>query len=69
MNMEQFLSQILFNVVMEEPVNFILTIMQAVDADIYSMAKGMGNGFPIAGISISPAICSKIFYAGNYFWR
>lgn len=25
-----------------------------VDADIYSMAKGMGNGFPVAGISISP---------------
>ncbi len=27
-----------------------------VDADIYSMAKGMGNGFPIGGIAISPAI-------------
>ncbi|WP_442795117.1 aspartate aminotransferase family protein [Pelobium manganitolerans] len=26
----------------------------AVDADIYSMAKGMGNGFPIGAISISP---------------
>mgnify|MGYP003575419195 CR=1 FL=1 len=25
-----------------------------VDADIYSMAKGMGNGFPVAGISIAP---------------
>lgn len=25
-----------------------------VDADIYSMAKGMGNGFPIGGIIISP---------------
>jgi acetylornithine aminotransferase len=25
-----------------------------VDADIYTMAKGMGNGFPIAGIIISP---------------
>ena len=25
-----------------------------VDADIYSMAKGMGNGFPIGAISISP---------------
>lgn len=25
-----------------------------VDADIYSMAKGMGNGFPVGGISISP---------------
>jgi len=25
-----------------------------VEADIYSMAKGMGNGFPVGGISISP---------------
>ena len=25
-----------------------------VDADVYTMAKGMGNGFPIGGISISP---------------
>ena len=25
-----------------------------VEADIYTMAKGMGNGFPIAGISIAP---------------
>ncbi len=25
-----------------------------VNADIYSMAKGMGNGFPIGGIIISP---------------
>ena len=27
-----------------------------VDADIYSMAKGMGNGFPVAGISINPKL-------------
>ncbi len=27
-----------------------------IDADIYSMAKGMGNGFPIGGIIISPKI-------------
>ncbi|MDQ0969351.1 acetylornithine/N-succinyldiaminopimelate aminotransferase [Flavobacterium sp. W4I14] len=25
-----------------------------VEADVYSMAKGMGNGFPVAGISIAP---------------
>jgi len=25
-----------------------------VEADIYTMAKGMGNGFPVAGISIAP---------------
>ena len=27
-----------------------------VDADIYTMAKGMGNGFPVGAISISPKI-------------
>ena len=27
-----------------------------VEADIYTMAKGMGNGFPIGGISISPKL-------------
>lgn len=27
-----------------------------IEADIYSMAKGMGNGFPIGGIAISPNI-------------
>jgi acetylornithine/N-succinyldiaminopimelate aminotransferase len=25
-----------------------------VDADVYTMAKGMGNGFPVAGITIAP---------------
>jgi len=25
-----------------------------VEADVYTMAKGMGNGFPVAGISIAP---------------
>ncbi|RYF95992.1 MAG: aspartate aminotransferase family protein [Chitinophagaceae bacterium] len=25
-----------------------------INADVYTMAKGMGNGFPVAGISISP---------------
>jgi len=28
----------------------------SINADIYSMAKGMGNGFPIGGIIISPKI-------------
>ncbi len=27
-----------------------------IEADIYTMAKGMGNGFPIGGISISPKL-------------
>lgn len=38
-----------------------------VSADIYSMAKGMGNGFPVAGISISPKIQSKHYMLGTTF--
>ncbi|WP_291404001.1 aminotransferase class III-fold pyridoxal phosphate-dependent enzyme [Daejeonella sp.] len=34
--------------------NFYAHDYAGVDADIYSMAKGMGNGFPIGAISISP---------------
>ena len=38
-----------------------------VDADIYTMAKGMGNGFPVAGISIAPHIQPKHFLLGTTF--
>ncbi|WP_336515304.1 aspartate aminotransferase family protein [Pollutibacter soli] len=38
-----------------------------VNADIYSMAKGMGNGFPVAGIIIAPHIKSKHFMLGTTF--
>ncbi len=38
-----------------------------VNADIYTMAKGMGNGFPVAGISIAPKIKSKHFMLGTTF--
>jgi len=38
-----------------------------VQADIYSMAKGMGNGFPVAGISIAPKIHSKHYMLGTTF--
>jgi acetylornithine/N-succinyldiaminopimelate aminotransferase len=38
-----------------------------VNADIYSMAKGMGNGFPVAGISISSKIHSKHYMLGTTF--
>lgn len=38
-----------------------------VQADIYSMAKGMGNGFPIGGILIAPYIPSKHFMLGTTF--
>ncbi len=38
-----------------------------VQADIYSMAKGMGNGFPVAGIIVAPHIQSKHFLLGTTF--
>jgi acetylornithine/N-succinyldiaminopimelate aminotransferase len=38
-----------------------------VNADIYSMAKGMGNGFPIGGIIIAPLIKPKHFQLGTTF--
>lgn len=36
-------------------------------ADIYTMAKGMGNGFPVAGISIAPRFHAKHFMLGTTF--
>ena len=38
-----------------------------INADIYSMAKGMGNGFPVAGISIAPRIQPKHYMLGTTF--
>ena len=38
-----------------------------VNADIYSMAKGMGNGFPIGAISIAPHIKPKHGMLGTTF--
>ena len=38
-----------------------------VNADIYSMAKGMGNGFPIGAIIIAPHIKPKYFQLGTTF--
>jgi acetylornithine aminotransferase len=38
-----------------------------VNADIYTMAKGMGNGFPVAGIIISPHIHAKHGMLGTTF--
>jgi acetylornithine aminotransferase len=38
-----------------------------VDADIYSMAKGMGNGYPIGGISIAPHFEAKHNMLGTTF--
>ena len=38
-----------------------------VDADIYTMAKGMGNGFPVGGIIISPKILPAYGMLGTTF--
>jgi acetylornithine/N-succinyldiaminopimelate aminotransferase len=39
----------------------------SVQADIYSMAKGMGNGFPVAGILIAPFLKPKHGMLGTTF--
>src|SRR5688572_6836968 len=38
-----------------------------VNADIYTMAKGMGNGFPVAGIIVAPNIKPRHFILGTTF--
>jgi len=38
-----------------------------IQADIYSMAKGMGNGFPVAGILIAPQFKPKYGMLGTTF--
>jgi acetylornithine/N-succinyldiaminopimelate aminotransferase len=38
-----------------------------VDADIYTMAKGMGNGFPVGGIMIAPHLHAKHGMLGTTF--
>lgn len=38
-----------------------------INADIYSMAKGMGNGFPIGAISISPKFKASFGMLGTTF--
>ena len=46
---------------------FYATDHASVEADIYSMAKGMGNGFPIGAISISPKLKPKHGMLGTTF--
>lgn len=38
-----------------------------VNADIYTMAKGIGNGFPVAALSIAPHIAPKYGMLGTTF--
>jgi acetylornithine/N-succinyldiaminopimelate aminotransferase len=46
---------------------FFYTDHAGIDADIYSMAKGMGNGFPVGGILIAPHIKPKHGMLGTTF--
>ncbi|MBA2744930.1 MAG: aspartate aminotransferase family protein [Flavisolibacter sp.] len=46
---------------------FFGTDHAGIDADIYSMAKGMGNGFPVGGILIAPHIHAKHSMLGTTF--
>jgi acetylornithine/N-succinyldiaminopimelate aminotransferase len=46
---------------------FFMVDYAGVDADIYTMAKGMGNGFPIGGILIGPHIEAKHGMLGTTF--
>jgi acetylornithine/N-succinyldiaminopimelate aminotransferase len=46
---------------------FFATDHAGVDADIYSMAKGMGNGFPVGGILIAPKFQAKHGLLGTTF--
>ncbi|RYY95171.1 MAG: aspartate aminotransferase family protein, partial [Chitinophagaceae bacterium] len=46
---------------------FFTTDTAGVDADIYTMAKGMGNGFPVGGILVAPHIPPKHGMLGTTF--
>jgi acetylornithine/N-succinyldiaminopimelate aminotransferase len=46
---------------------FFCTDHAGVDADIYTIAKGMGNGFPIGGILIAPKFKAKHGMLGTTF--
>src|SRR5260221_2094923 len=46
---------------------FVSHDFAGVNADIYHMAKGMGNGFPVAGIIVAPHIKPNHFMLGNTF--
>lgn len=46
---------------------FFATDHAGIEADIYTMAKGMGNGFPIGGILIAPHIQPKHGLLGTTF--
>jgi acetylornithine aminotransferase len=47
--------------------NFFAMDGAGIQADIYTMAKGMGNGFPVGGILIAPHVPSKHGMLGTTF--
>ena len=47
--------------------NFFALDGAGIQADIYTMAKGMGNGFPVGGILIAPHVQSKHGMLGTTF--
>jgi acetylornithine/N-succinyldiaminopimelate aminotransferase len=47
--------------------NFFAMDGAGIQADIYTMAKGMGNGFPVGGILIAPHVQSKHGMLGTTF--
>ena len=47
--------------------NFFAFDKAGVEADIYTMAKGMGNGFPVGGILIAPHIKARHGMLGTTF--
>jgi acetylornithine/N-succinyldiaminopimelate aminotransferase len=47
--------------------NFYAFDLAGVSADIYTMAKGMGNGFPVGGIAIAPHIPPRHGMLGTTF--
>ena len=55
------------NVVMDRSGKFFALDHAGVNADIYTMAKGMGNGFPVGGILIAPYINPKHGMLGTTF--
>jgi hypothetical protein len=59
-DVQTFLEKLMLEVVSNYDVD-------GVQADIYSMAKGMGNGFPIGGILIAPHIAPKYGMLGTTF--
>jgi acetylornithine aminotransferase len=47
--------------------DFIAHDAAGVEADVYTMAKGMGNGFPVGGILVAPHIKPKYGMLGTTF--